>query len=198
MPGSGLRRCRCRSCRRRDRSPSIKRWPLRGVRSPRRRCAGCPSTPLRAARRTPSARSRTASERLGCQRQRTKDQVGVGRLDGRQVGISSGSPRRAAHGSRCPGTTVDARSSGSAAATMRDCRPSAHNASSWSPESTTMRCGSARTSVAPATAATACPSHCGPRDPAAPRRAPQDRVRMIRPVCGHCPARRHRRSWWCW
>src|ERR1700754_4391502 len=33
---------------------------------------------------------------------------------------------------------------------MRDCRPSAHSASSWSPDSTTMRCGSARTDVVPA------------------------------------------------
>src|ERR1700712_4941802 len=40
--------------------------------------------------------------------------------------------------------------SGSAAATMRDCKPSAHNASSWSPDSTTMRCGSPRSTVSPA------------------------------------------------
>ena len=40
--------------------------------------------------------------------------------------------------------------SGNAAATIRDCKPSAHSASSWSPESTTMRCGSAGTSVSPA------------------------------------------------
>src|SRR5882757_10389354 len=33
---------------------------------------------------------------------------------------------------------------------MRDCRPSAHSASSWSPDSTTMRCGSARTVLVPA------------------------------------------------
>src|SRR5262249_54668536 len=33
--------------------------------------------------------------------------------------------------------------SGRAAATIRDCRPSAHRASSWSPESPTVRCGSA-------------------------------------------------------
>ena len=40
--------------------------------------------------------------------------------------------------------------SGRAAATTRDCRPSAHSASSWSPESTTMRCGSVLTTVSPA------------------------------------------------
>ena len=40
--------------------------------------------------------------------------------------------------------------SGNAAATTRDCRPSAQSMSSWSPESTTMRCGSSRTSVSPA------------------------------------------------
>src|SRR6185312_16627269 len=39
---------------------------------------------------------------------------------------------------------------GSAAATMRDCNPSAHRPSSWSPDSTTMRWGSARTVVVPA------------------------------------------------
>src|SRR3954469_822098 len=66
----------------------------------------------------------------------------------------SGSLRVPAPGTSC--TTVPRYDgwlvlpSGSAAATMRDCRPSAHSASSWSPDSTTMRCGSARTVVVPA------------------------------------------------
>src|SRR6185312_5445550 len=45
--------------------------------------------------------------------------------------------------------------SGSAAATIRVCSPSAHSASSWSPDNTTIRCGSGR----PGSAGAGCGGH---------------------------------------
>ena len=61
-----------------------------------------------------------------------------------EVGCAAGADAGHVVDRRCPDTTAGSSDpSGRAAATMRDCRPSAHSASSWSPESTTMRCGSA-------------------------------------------------------
>ena len=94
-------------------------------------------------------RRRDRRERTDTPRASTPATRGSGRASAAriavEVGCAAGADARARRGSPVP--RYDgwlSEPSGSAAATIRDCRPSAHSASSWSPESTTMRCGSAR------------------------------------------------------
>ena len=125
------------------RSPPPGRWP-------RRWCAGCPATRAR---------------RLGEHRRGERRQLRIG------LGVSAAEPRirsglAAAIAAKsglvrvpAPGTSwmtvprwdgCPVAPSAMAAATTRDCRPSAQSASSSSPASTTMRCGSGTTAVSPA------------------------------------------------
>ncbi len=77
---------------------------------------------------------------VGGQGLRPQDQVGLRRPDRVQVGRTAGAHRgQVVHDGAEIGRLAGRSRRAARRATMRDCRPSAHSASSWSPESTTIR-----------------------------------------------------------
>ena len=91
--------------------PSIRSFGgVERVRSPRRRCAGCPPMPRPAAPvNTVGAIAASSAVGLRRQRLRAQDQVGFGGRDACDVGLAAGADARARRGSPCRDTTAGCR-----------------------------------------------------------------------------------------